>query len=437
MLGVIDEVARRDFPPPPTTHKRPATSPATPKASTSKIALNTLDHYFAATSVVVVTPPEPPIRSGFVLSDSKTRSVNSTPTKDASRGSRLQLMVYHQLLTALLLPPFTSTDPPPVSTLLRVSPFSWDRLYAHISLSPTSTLSDDFLQQIKMLVVGTTLETVLEDATTLEGFVEAFQGFAVIFQKEEGDVLQKEMEICYRLRNTLRYTPRKNNIARKREILEREKERKLEKEKMEQACLIEESEEAELARALKESLAMDDAKAEYGPIFQLPPIETDMELDGPSTSLWELPMNSQAAPVTPHRHDTRSKRRILSLADERSTTHSPPFAIALPPAPITPVRPITPPPASPPAEEMHLAKGSIIGMDQFVMDEVELSDWLKGIVALWKGEKEPEGVSVENAGRCRTCEFEEGCEWRVTKAKEHAAAWELRRGSGKRVELES
>ena len=362
-----------------------------------------------------------------MLSDSKTRSVNSIPTKDNSRGSRLQLMVYHQLLTALLLPPSVPTTPE--STLLSVSPFSWDRLYAHISLSPTLTLCDKFLDQIKALVVDTSFEGLLEGATTLEEFVDAFQCFAVVFQKDEGEILEKEMEICYRLRNSRRYTPRKNNVARKRGILAREKERKAEMERIQEACLIEETEEVELARALRESLAMEDTQIVPG--FHLPPIEMEMDDEEPAASMWELPVNSQAAPATPHRHDTRSKRRIISL-DERTASPSLPFAIALPPVNPTPLTlPVTPPPASPPAEETHLTKGSIIGTDQFVMDAVELSDWLKGIVALWKGEKEPEGVSLENAGRCRTCEFEEGCEWRVAKAKEHAAVWEARKSSGK------
>ena len=436
VLGVIDEVARRDFPSSPSVHrttttlKRPATSPLHAKVPPE---LNTLDNYFASTSIVESGPADHDlilVRSGYMLSDSKSRSVNSTPPKDASRGSRLQLMVYHQLLSALLLSPIISTTPAKPD-ILGISPFSWERLYAQISLSSTLALCDSFLDQIKALVVDTSLESLLEGSTTLEDFVDVLQRFAEVFRKEDGTVLEREMEICFRLRNHLRYTPRKNNVTRQREFLERNK---AEKERIQQACLVAETEELELAKALKESLAMSDTQVEkeLTPVFSLPSIEMDKDLEEPGASLWDLPTNSQATPVTPHRHDTRLKRRIISLDNERLTS---PVAIALPPTSVSATSfPTTPPPAFPPADETHLTKGSIIGTDQFTMDESELSDWLRGIVALWKGEKEPEGVSIENASRCRTCEFEEGCEWRFAKAKEHAVAWESKRSSGKKVE---
>ena len=56
--------------------------------------------------------------------------------------------------------------------------------------------------------------------------------------------------------------------------------------------------------------------------------------------------------------------------------------------------------------------GSIIGTKLFQMDDRELDRHLAKDLQWWKGEREPRGVDVEEAFKCRLCEFAEDCRWR-------------------------
>jgi exonuclease V len=56
--------------------------------------------------------------------------------------------------------------------------------------------------------------------------------------------------------------------------------------------------------------------------------------------------------------------------------------------------------------------GSIIGTKVFCMDDQELDQHLAKDLQWWKGEREPRGVDVEEAFKCRICEFADDCSWR-------------------------
>ncbi|KAH9854743.1 exonuclease V a 5' deoxyribonuclease-domain-containing protein [Lenzites betulinus] len=60
----------------------------------------------------------------------------------------------------------------------------------------------------------------------------------------------------------------------------------------------------------------------------------------------------------------------------------------------------------------------ILGSKEFIADNVALDDYLSRILSWWHGQRKPEGVSVEFTRRCITCEYREGCEWREKKAQE-------------------
>lgn len=61
----------------------------------------------------------------------------------------------------------------------------------------------------------------------------------------------------------------------------------------------------------------------------------------------------------------------------------------------------------------------IIGRKQFLCDETFLDDYLSTALEWWHGRRSPRGVSVQNAYRCCSCEYINGCEWREQKALEH------------------
>jgi exonuclease V len=70
------------------------------------------------------------------------------------------------------------------------------------------------------------------------------------------------------------------------------------------------------------------------------------------------------------------------------------------------------------AEYRSRNAGEVIGSKTFKMDEGELTRYIEDEMRWWKGEREAKGVAVEEAYKCRSCEFAEGCEWRIGKVEE-------------------
>ena len=57
-------------------------------------------------------------------------------------------------------------------------------------------------------------------------------------------------------------------------------------------------------------------------------------------------------------------------------------------------------------------EGDIVGISSFAYDEKEMAEFCADMGQLWRSEREPRGVDIEDVGRiCRSCEFAEGCEW--------------------------
>ncbi|KAI0132959.1 defects in morphology protein 1 [Xylariales sp. AK1849] len=60
----------------------------------------------------------------------------------------------------------------------------------------------------------------------------------------------------------------------------------------------------------------------------------------------------------------------------------------------------------------HRDDGHVIGTQSFPSDAVALSNFLKLDLAWWLGKRNPDGVPIEEAYKCRMCEFAESCQWR-------------------------
>jgi len=69
------------------------------------------------------------------------------------------------------------------------------------------------------------------------------------------------------------------------------------------------------------------------------------------------------------------------------------------------------PPSSPPVKPGK-SSGSIIGKHKFKHNPEQLERHLELVFGFWMGNREPQGVSLEEARRCAWCEFENDCEWR-------------------------
>ena len=70
------------------------------------------------------------------------------------------------------------------------------------------------------------------------------------------------------------------------------------------------------------------------------------------------------------------------------------------------------------AEYRYASTGALIGRRTFAFDAVQLDTYVQDEIKWWRGQRETKGVEIEEAFKCKICEFSEGCEWRKTKVEE-------------------
>ena len=78
------------------------------------------------------------------------------------------------------------------------------------------------------------------------------------------------------------------------------------------------------------------------------------------------------------------------------------------------------------AEYRSPADGEVIGAKTLLYDSAMLQTYLADEIRWWRGEREAVGVSVEEAYKCRSCEFADGCDWRIAKIEEATVNHRLR-----------
>ena len=67
------------------------------------------------------------------------------------------------------------------------------------------------------------------------------------------------------------------------------------------------------------------------------------------------------------------------------------------------------------AQFIHASEQTVIGSRCFAFDAEELERYLKEEMRWWRGERPAKGVEIEEAYKCRMCEFAEECTWRKDK----------------------
>lgn len=70
------------------------------------------------------------------------------------------------------------------------------------------------------------------------------------------------------------------------------------------------------------------------------------------------------------------------------------------------------------AEYRSRDQGEILGSSTLAMDEEVLKFYLEHEMKWWKGKREPMGVAIEEAYKCKSCEFAEICDWRLARVEE-------------------
>ncbi|WVR06097.1 hypothetical protein IAU60_003125 [Kwoniella sp. DSM 27419] len=162
IMGIIDEITREPI-------DASATAPATRATRATQTSLKA---FFSPTKPRPVTSPDsalPEIRPKthrLVISDSKTRVSGTVPREEDTLAGRLQVMMYKELLDAILLSPPGNTAATS-STLPSRNPFSWDMVFDHLSLDPSAQFSDDFVAQSRAVVLGNALRHGAGEARTL------------------------------------------------------------------------------------------------------------------------------------------------------------------------------------------------------------------------------------------------------------------------------
>lgn len=81
------------------------------------------------------------------------------------------------------------------------------------------------------------------------------------------------------------------------------------------------------------------------------------------------------------------------------------------------------------AEYRTPTDGAIIGNKTFLYDDKRMQEYLDSELRWWKGERAAEGVSVEEAYKCRTCDFFDECSWRRNKIEEATLKMRVRKSS--------
>lgn len=87
------------------------------------------------------------------------------------------------------------------------------------------------------------------------------------------------------------------------------------------------------------------------------------------------------------------------------------------------------------AEYRSARNGTLIGKKPFAYTEDALETYLKDEMQWWRGERPTKGVDIEDAFKCRICEFAEGCSWRQGKLEEATRKSRLRQEGRRKSEV--
>ena len=87
------------------------------------------------------------------------------------------------------------------------------------------------------------------------------------------------------------------------------------------------------------------------------------------------------------------------------------------------------------SEDKMANAGLLIGRRSFPFDAEKIDAYVRDEMTWWKGGRETKGVEIEEAYKCRFCEFAEGCTWRATKVEEGLKKARLRSQGRRRSDV--
>ncbi|RDB28371.1 Exonuclease V [Hypsizygus marmoreus] len=384
IVGIIDEVVRR-----PQQHaKRPAgQTHSTPKSKRSKRTpspsqplitefipemsedvssacnLGSVSLAQQASTSGDITPSRS-LRSSYKhtlqLIDTKTRRTNSLPSYDDTLASRIQLMLYHRLLEELI-----STS----------KPYDFTPIWARLELNSSRRFSTKFLIQSGLITEN--------DSRTTSCLDDLSKAWIEMVHELDVPGVDNVLQLIYRLQ------PQTSNWKRKNKGKTRAQPRSS------HLNLVVSQEELDLARAIEASL-----KDRFPDAIQTDTPESRENTEGETNN--SIPIAAQYGPVVAE--GSALQRRIVEGAldgtDFGATT------------------PLVNEQLVEESENITVDAMTIIGTKEFNYDEVLLQDHVNHVLKWWRGDREPQGVSLAQSRRCFSCEYEANCEWREKKAME-------------------
>ena len=327
------------------------------------------------------------------------------PTESDTAAGQLQVMLYKELLDAMLQPTATSSDDSP--SLTGVS-MSFPRVFQHLALNPDQTFSDSFRAQSEPIITGNKLRYGIADAKCLNEMVKVWEQYVDLLglgtpskTAEKDGKTDDQLELVYRRADKKKdkgkrkrnrdaplletITPIKDDVSSNDEA----------DDKMLQLAI---QRSLQPPSPIPETIAPEIVAASFiSPPVTIPMTEQEREKEEDAIA-WEIEMSYRTNGGIEHEGEpviVRASQEVPVIAadedgdNENDRSQSPKRGLK-------------------PAKK----SGDIIGKHRFKHDPKALGRHLEKVMGYWQGIRMPEGVGIDNTRRCGWCEFEEGCEWR-------------------------
>ncbi|CAE6454408.1 unnamed protein product [Rhizoctonia solani] len=340
--------------------------------------------------------------------DNKTRGTNSLPRSRDALQSRLQLMLYKRLLDTLLVPVCIGSSQEGIPNRQGLSlPDVW----VHHSLDPSASFSPSFLQESAALVLSNGLGPEAENAVCLDDLENVWNTTVseLVRAVDPGvhdSMVSNVLKLVYRRRGTSKkrsaYAGESTQEPRRVSSPETQCNEQTQSKK-ERA----ESEDVELQRAIHESLRHSERAIE----FTLQDETTEVMGRQRQDESQEL-MQDTGSPVrVPGGWISPEDDMQRAIDESKKSYHKQTGGEVVP---------LSPPSLALDAKRKQEDHKGVIGVVEFEHDGALLDTHLSSVLDFWHDRRAPRGVDLEDTGRCRYCEFSEGCEWLEAKAKEIA-----------------